>query len=233
MTAERASQPGRPRNSASPTSDSARLAILRLLQRRGGLTVKQLEQELGRTTTAVREQLTSLQADGLVQASKVKGELGRPYFLYDITEQGRDLFPKDYGDLTNMLLEEIYALDGQAKISLLMERISTRMATRFADQLTDGQRMQDRLVNLTALLNERGVSVELEQRAEGLVLHSSSCPYFRVARQHREVCDMEQDMLSRTLGSQVSLTSCVLDGSHGCDFSIGSPLTITQVTTKE
>lgn len=224
MTVEQ--QSGRPRSNP-PGQDSARLAILRLLQRRGQLTVKQLEQELGRTTTAVREQLTSLQADGLVLATKVKGELGRPYYLYALTEQAHDLFPKDYGDLTNMLLEEIFALDGQAKVDLLMQRISARMAARFSDQL-EGQQIRDRLANLVAILGERGTSVELEQREDGMVLHTSSCPYFRVARQHREICDMEQDMLSRTLGSEVALTSCVLDGSHGCDFTIGSRLNLQQ-----
>ncbi len=208
--------------------DSARLAILRLVQRRGEVTVKELERELGRTTTAVREQLTALLADGYIIANrvKVKGELGRPYFVYSLTDKGQELFPKEYGDLTNMLLEEILALDGQEKLNLLLQRISARAAAKYAANMGGGQHILDRLHNLAALLADKGLPLEVQQQGNLMVLHTASCPYFAVAQRHREICDMEQTMLGQALGSSVRLTGCVLDGNHGCDFVIGSPLEV-------
>jgi predicted ArsR family transcriptional regulator len=208
--------------------DSARLSILRLIQRKGEVTVKEMELELGRTTTAVREQLTALQADGYVTATrvKVKGELGRPYFVYSLTDKGQELFPKEYGDLTNLLLEEILALDGQDKLNLLLQRISARVAATYVASMNSGQHLLDRLNNLASLLSERGLIVEVQQQGNLMLMHAPSCPYFAVAQRHREICDMEQEMLGQALGSSVRLTSCVLDGNHGCDFVVGSPIEI-------
>lgn len=213
--------------------DSARLAILRLIQRKGAVTVKEMEQELGRTTTAVREQLTALQADGYVAATrvKVKGELGRPYFVYSLTDKGQELFPKEYGDLTNLLLEEILALDGQEKLDLLLQRVSVRVGAKYAAGIGNAQRLLDRLTNLAALLSERGLPVEVQQQGNLMVMHAPSCPYFAVAQRHREICDMEQQMLGQALGSSVRLTSCVLDGNHGCDFVVGNPIELKPKVT--
>jgi len=206
--------------------DSARLSILRLIQRKGEATVKELEQELGRTTTAVREQLTALQADGYITATrvKVKGELGRPYFIYALTDKGQELFPKEYGDLTNLLLEEILELDGRDKLDLLLQRVSARAGAKYAAGIDSAQHLLDRLHNLAALLSEKGLPIEVQQRGNVMTIHAASCPYFAVAQRHREICDMEQRMLGQALGSSVQLTGCVLDGNHGCDFVVGSPI---------
>ena len=206
--------------------DSARLAMLRLIQRKGEATVKELEQELGRTTTAVREQLTALQADGYIIATrvKVKGELGRPYYVYALTDKGQELFPKEYGDLTNLLLEEILELDGRDKLDLLLQRVSDRAAAKYAAGIDSAQHLLDRLHNLAALLGDKGMPIEVQQRGSVMMIHSASCPYFAVAQRHREICDMEQRMLGQALGSSVQLTGCVLDGNHGCDFVVGRPI---------
>src|SRR5438105_966252 len=73
---------------------SPRAAILRLLQKRGQASIKDMELTLGVTATAVREQLSHLMAEGVVDAVRVRGEVGRPFYVYHLTDKAQELFPK-------------------------------------------------------------------------------------------------------------------------------------------
>jgi predicted ArsR family transcriptional regulator len=41
-----------------------------------------------------------------------------------------------------------------------------------------------------------------------------------VVKDHREICDMEQRMMSRLLDADVHLGSCMLEGHTACQFSV-------------
>ncbi|MEZ4678839.1 MAG: methanogen output domain 1-containing protein [Caldilineaceae bacterium] len=52
------------------------------------------------------------------------------------------------------------------------------------------------------------------------VLHTYNCPYHELAQDHREICEMDEAMLREVLGSDVNLTSCMMDGHQGCSFIV-------------
>ena len=85
--------------------NSPRVAIMRLLQKRGQASIKDLELALGVTATAVREQLSHLMAEGVVDAVRVRGEVGRPFYVYRLTDKAQELFPKAYGTLARLAAE--------------------------------------------------------------------------------------------------------------------------------
>jgi DeoR family transcriptional regulator, suf operon transcriptional repressor len=45
-----------------------------------------------------------------------------------------------------------------------------------------------------------------------------ACPYPELAMHDREVCTMEQMLISAALGEEVQLTGCRLDGQGCCSF---------------
>ncbi len=198
---------------------SPRVALLRLLQKRGEASIKDLELALGVTATAVREQLSHLVAEGVVDAVRVRGDVGRPFYVYHLTDKAHDLFPKAYGVLARLLLEETLALHGPAAYALLLERVGARLAAGYAGALA-GREMEDRLYGLATLLVEQGFESEVTRSADGFVLHASTCPYFAVVKDHREICEMEQQMLGRLLGADVQLGPCMLDGHAACQFHV-------------
>ena len=61
--------------------------------------------------------------------------------------------------------------------------------------------------------------------ADGIVFHEYTCPYYELAREHRAICDMEEEMISHAINQPVALVSCSLDGHHGCQFKIEAPNT--------
>jgi predicted ArsR family transcriptional regulator len=198
-----------------------RAAILRYLQRRGSASIKDLEVALGVTATAVREQVSQLMSEGVIGARRVRGEVGRPFYTYSLTPKAQELFPKDYGELARLLLEEIIAADGVDKVMLLLDRIGARLAQQYAGQLR-GQELEEKLRALADLLVAKGVGAEVRPAltGEGFVLHAGTCPYYAVVQDRREICGMEEQMLSRLLNADVKLGDCVLDGHVGCQFHV-------------
>src|SRR5881275_1598534 len=122
------------------TEGSPRAEVLRFIQRQGSASIKDLEAALGVTTTAVREQVAHLLHEGFLQATRVRGEVGRPYYVYSLTTKAQDLFPKDYATLAMLLLEETLAMHGQEGLRSLLNRVSRRMAEKYADELRDARR---------------------------------------------------------------------------------------------
>src|SRR5215213_6230424 len=89
--------------------------ILEFLQRKRSATIKELEDLLGVTTTAVRQHLVPLQADGYVERQTIPSGVGRPAHAYLITAKARELFACHCDDLALTLLEEVYALEGEER----------------------------------------------------------------------------------------------------------------------
>src|SRR5690242_21325926 len=109
-------------------SESPAGKILAYLQRHGEATVKQLEELLGISTTAVREHLTHLEAKDLVTTKLVRRGPGRPHAVYFLTNTAQDLFPKEYDTLSTLLLREIASQEGPDRLQGLLNAVGARLA---------------------------------------------------------------------------------------------------------
>lgn len=202
-----------------PDSSPASI-ILKHLQRRGQATIKDLEDVLGVSTTAVREHLAHLQADGLVFPGLVRRGPGRPHFLYKLTDKAQSLFPKHYDLLINVLLHEIAAAEGKEKVDQLMERVSRRLAQDYADRIS-AEELRARLDELRQALEAKGVPAEVQQSGDEIQIFA--CPYLDVAQEHPQVCVMERQMLEQVLGEKIVLEGSIREGHHNCRFVIQEP----------
>ena len=193
--------------------------VLKAIQLRGRASIKDVAADLEVTPSAVRLHLTQLQASGAIQAERVREGVGRPYYVYSVTSQAHNLFYKDYGELTKLLLEEVSETQGPDALQGVLRRVGDRLADTYRDQI-GGPELADRVRAWAELLDQRGIAVEIEKVAGGYVLREYGCPYQNVAVENRAVCDMERQVMARLLESGVELTQCVLDGHRGCQFSI-------------
>jgi predicted ArsR family transcriptional regulator len=193
--------------------------VLTLLQRKGSATVKELEDALEVTATAVRQQLMVLLAEGFIEQRAENIGRGRPKHVYSLTAKGRALFPHHYDEFTNSLLREILLVEGPGKVEELLARMGKRMAEQYSKQIAS-RLPHERALALTELLNAKGIMAEVRFEPDGIVFREYTCPYYELAREHRAICDMEQDMLEHVMNQPVELVSCTLDGHHGCQFKI-------------
>ncbi|MDP9310067.1 MAG: TrmB family transcriptional regulator [Chloroflexota bacterium] len=194
--------------------------ILRLLQRHGPMSTKQLRVALGVSSlNAVREQLTSLTAAGLVQTSTLRQGAGRPTHLYALSSKAQALFPQGYDVLLKLLLAELADHTSQEQLQAILAGVSTRLAAHYGGQ-SAGQALQERLAQLARMSDERGTPITIVEKGNAVVLHEYSCPYFNVAQDTPNVCELEQQMLAQVLGRPVRLAKRIVDGHAGCEFVV-------------
>jgi DeoR family transcriptional regulator, suf operon transcriptional repressor len=194
--------------------------ILRLLQHNGPMSAKQLQAELGvRSLNAVREQLSSLSAAGLIRANSVRGGAGRPAFVYMLSDKAQALFPKGYDVLLKLLLEELDDQLGHERLQQILTGVSVRLAQHYGGD-ADGLELEQRLAGLAQALAQRGTPITIDEREDTLILHEYTCPYFNVAQENAEVCQIEQQMLEQVLGRKARLTKRIVDGHAGCQFVV-------------
>lgn len=209
---------------ATQLTDSPAGEVLMVLQRRGSATVKELEEALGVTANAVRQQIANLLAEGYIEMRVERSGRGRPRHLYSLTARGRALFPRHYDEFTNSLLQEMLVTEGPEKVQSLFGRLGRRLAEQYARQIAE-KTPAERAKALTEILNAKGILAEVRFDPDGIVFQEYTCPYYELAREHRSICDMEEGMIAQVIQQPVALVQCTLDGHHGCQFKITETVT--------
>jgi predicted ArsR family transcriptional regulator len=200
--------------------------IIEYMQRNGSATIKELEQLLGITTTAVRQHLATLQAEGYIERKAVHAGVGRPHHTYAVTTKAQEIFACHCDDLALTLLEEVFALEGKEQTARLLARVSNRLANKYQRSVRSDL-LVERVGELADALYDRGVLTEVQAHDDDtIILHTYNCPYHELAQDHREICAMDEAMLRQVLGSDVNLKKCMMDGHQGCSFVV-SPKPVT------
>jgi predicted ArsR family transcriptional regulator len=181
--------------------------------------VKDLAGLLGVSATAVREHLIHLQAEGLLAVRAERHGPGRPRLIYALSAKAQSRSPKQYDRLIALLLRELAAEEGSAKVELILGRVSQRLAGEYAGAMA-GTDIAARLGELRALLEQRGVPTEVAPAGDGLRLFA--CPYYDVAQAHPQVCSMERHMIEQVLGQKLDQQTSMREGAHSCHFSLRS-----------
>ena len=92
------------------------------------MTILELAHELEITEMAVRRHIQTLERDKLIHSDVKKQTLGRPSKVYQLAEQGEDLFPKKYKEFSIELLQGLIEA-GQEKLvqDILIKNIAQRL----------------------------------------------------------------------------------------------------------
>jgi predicted ArsR family transcriptional regulator len=199
--------------SAKTNGENSDEDMLDALRRAGSLTVADLIGATGVTATAVRQRLTRLMADGLVERITERRDRGRPNHRYLLTEKGRRHAGTNYADLALVLWEEVRSIAEPEVRRGLLKRLAERLAAHYKNSIS-GDTIDERLESVGHLLGERGVPVEVNREGELPVLTALACPYPGLAEQDRGVCAMEKMLLAEVVGHGLQLSECWLDGAN-------------------
>lgn len=196
----------------SETSDGQVLEQLR----RGAMSVSQLARSTEVTATAVRQRLTRLMAQGLVERVAAKTGRGRPTHRYSLTAEARRQAGNNFADLAGVLWSEVRAVKDPGVRRGLIERIAKALAALYAGQV-QGPTVSARAAQLAELLNERRLPFESNGAALP-ILTALDCPYPELAERDRGICAVERLMVAELLQTDVKLSQCRLDGHSCCQF---------------
>jgi DeoR family transcriptional regulator, suf operon transcriptional repressor len=209
---------------AAPTLSTlapTRRQILESLKKRGELTADDLAEQLGLTTSGVRQHLVGLTSDGLVAHHQVREGPGRPRHCYHLTPAADALFPRAYSDLTNELLG--YASDADPE---LVERLFERRRMRRVDNARDrlkGKDFAQKVEALAQILDEDGYLADFQPTpdGQGFLITEHNCAILGVARRYGQACSSEIGFLREALPeASIERIQHMIAGAHSCAYEV-------------
>jgi len=201
--------------------------ILDHLKRRGKGTIDELARDMALSRATVRQHLMALERDGLVTAREERGPSRRPRYVFYLGAAGHDAYPKRYGQLALLILEEVGKLEAQEleglsaaqKRGLVLARALESMA-RTALISTQGMGLGQRVRLVTRILQEQGGLAEWRRVEDGYEIIDYNCVFQRVAERYQEVCQWHVQLLSRLLGCSVRCLEYQSQGANACRFVV-------------
>jgi predicted ArsR family transcriptional regulator len=207
-----------------------RQQILTILKEKGQATVDVLAVSLALTPITVRHHLSILLGEGYLSAQQVRRKVGRPHYVYSLTDKASDLFPQSYHLLTERLLDELKTMVGQEGTQVLLARLADKLAASISPQLGNGT-LEERLDQAAHLLVAEGFLARWEKTPDGYLFYELNCPYRRVIARHPEVCAMDQRFLSSVLRISVEKIDCIVAGGERCSYRVYTDPQTRQLTT--
>lgn len=204
---------------------STKKNILQELLRSGQSNAAKLAKSLQISSQAVRRHLGELERDGLVEHQTVQQGMGRPQHLYELSEQGKSLFPHRYGEFAVSFLDVLAETDGQERVSKVLAKQWQKKATSYRDRLGTGT-LAERVLNLVKLRQEEGYMAELHQcksssQNQEFIFTEYNCAISEVAESYPSVCGHELEMFAAILPDcSVERTQWINRGEHSCGYLI-------------
>jgi predicted ArsR family transcriptional regulator len=126
---------------------------------------------------------------------------GKPAYLYELTPEAEDLFPKAYEPVLYRLLDVLAEQLESDESEALLRTVGRLMAEEQTVPTDDGARA--RLEAAVEVLNELGGLAELEAQDGGYVIRGYNCPLSGVTQEHPEVCRMVETLITELAGVPV------------------------------
>jgi predicted ArsR family transcriptional regulator len=198
-----------------PIPEQSDAGLMDLLRESESLGVAELAAAMQVTATAIRQRLSRLMAEGLIERELTKAARGRPSHRYRLTDKGIRQAGSNFADLAIALWQEIRQIKDPEVRTGLLRRIAQSMANAYGGQVA-GETTTERMESVKQLLADRKVPFAVDATGQLPVLTALACPYPELAEQDRGICAVEKMMFSEMLGAPVRLTECRLDGASTC-----------------
>lgn len=200
--------------------NSTRNNIILLLKRNGGMSIDELSKRIDITPMGIRQHLLALEKKDLVTYTVRKRGIGRPGFIYMLTETANELFPKTYDEFALGILRDINRHEGREKIDQIFAWRRSRMLELKKEALDGRKDIEDTLNRFTQLLEADGHLVDLSRNNGHYHLKQYHCPIRRVAQEFGDVCKHELRLYRELFGDNVVREQSVAEGAVACLYVI-------------
>lgn len=216
---------------------STKQDILQYLLKKGQATTVQIAEALEITPQATRRHLKDLEAEKLIEYEPIQPKIGRPQYVYQLSESGRaqiavatgDRFPHRYGEFAVSVLDTLTDTLGEQQVGEVLRKQWQRKAEEYRKFLSGGS-LQKRVGKLVELRRQEGYMAELHQINENgngwnsspqFFLAEYNCAISDVAASYPTVCGHELEMFNELFPDCiVERTHWLNNGKHYCGYLI-------------
>src|ERR687896_2317308 len=183
--------------------------------------------------SAARVHLESLQSLAAVRSKFKIEKMGRPKKVYELTEKGREFFPRKYDLFLNLLLDKIASKKGEAEAREIIESIAEDIASGIRTKIDKNNHPHDLEQSLKIIndaSNQMGFasSLEREEKDNSFYIQSKNCILHKVASNNQDmICHgLHDKIISKSLAgnsdAMVELKECMALGNDYCRHFIRS-----------
>jgi predicted ArsR family transcriptional regulator len=198
--------------------------ILFLIKKNGPMSIDDLSGELHITSMGIRQHLLSLERRGLIDYMARRQGIGRPAFLYKLTEKADSLFPKSYDSFIINTFQYIEKNDGHDKIEEILKWHKSKHL-KTAREAVDGMAtFRDKVYGIRDFLDSEGYFADISDTNNHFLLKLFNCPIYKLASGFRVVCGYDLQLLRDIFGKDVNRESCIVEGDTSCTYNIPKSL---------
>ncbi len=206
---------------ADATVSAAGMRIIKLLVGRPPQSVAELIKAAGVTRTAVTEQLNELEHAGFVERTveRLSGR-GRPRNRFRATQASLLLLCAGRESLIGQAMWRVIgAVGGDDLIEKILDGVSVALANGYMRHVT-AKTLAGRLRQMNRLLRDEGLLVEVAEEGSRILITKRSCPFIGMFEESRQVCRVDEKVMSLVVGKPVRRIACRHDGDPCCVFEI-------------
>ena len=170
------------------------------LLRRGPMTIDELAEALGLTRTAVRAQLTTMLAEGMVESRGARPSGSKPARLYGMTADAELQISRAYIPVLTHLLQALTRRLSPGEFAGLLREVGRSLGT---GPLPRGD-LRDRVMAASKVLVDLGGLTEVIEEGDRFVIRGHGCPLAAATGTYPEACNIVQSLLTEIIGVPVS-----------------------------
>jgi predicted ArsR family transcriptional regulator len=200
--------------------ETTREQVLKRVRGHKQATVAQLAQALGLSQQAVRRHLDGLRADGFVDVRVLRHGVGRPSWVFYVTERGEEVSGRTYLQLLSRLLRHLdNGEPGRAVLEQVFAGIAEQVAADHKAEV-QGESLDQRVAEVSRALEREGIVDGWRKEGNVYQLLNSDCPYLRLAEMSDAPCRSDRQSIELLIGAQVEQVRRIVDGAPVCEYIV-------------
>ena len=196
--------------------------ILSTLKTRGALGSPDIAKVLSVTVEAVRQQMSKLETEGLVDAESRSSGRGRPTQIWRLTGEGHKRFPDTHAEMTVQMISAVISVFGEKGMDQLIGAREATMRATYTEAMRGARNLETRLERLADIRSREGYMAEYRAEGDGFLFIENHCPICTAAQACTGFCRSELQLFDEVLGPEadVSRVEHVLAGARRCAYRV-------------
>jgi predicted ArsR family transcriptional regulator len=202
---------------------STREQMRDLLSARGEATVVELARELRLNQANIRRHLEVMRAEGLVDITIRRHEIGRPSNVYRLTERAEEM-SAHYPRLVNRMVRQMASRpDAAPLLAQVFDAVADDVTVSHQAKVT-GTTVAQRVAETSLTLKDEGIVDHWRKDDDGVFhLLNTTCPYKKAAEASDAPCHADHRVVQSLIGAPVEQVTRIVDGHHACEYVVRTP----------
>jgi predicted ArsR family transcriptional regulator len=202
--------------------------ILAAIKYAGALSAAEIAEKFNMTVEGARVQLLKLTDKGLVMPMPESKGVGRPSLRYRLTENGHNIFPGMYKELTVQLLDTMEKVLGQERLEEVIAARAEEVEARYRSHVDEVNTIDEKLDVIRRMRCDEGYMAEWHKEEEMYIFIENHCPIGAAAHYCTGFCKGELKTMQRLLGDgyEVVREEHLPNGDRRCMYKIRQKMEI-------